>query len=71
MNEIMMALVVASSIWVHLDARKIGARKGLVSGLADLNPAGWLVACLFLWIVAVPLYLIKRPALKQAAGGAA
>lgn len=71
MDTFFFLLVIVTSIWVFVDARKIGVRKGLVTGLADLSPAGWLVACLLLWVVAFPLYLVKRPALKMAAGGAA
>jgi len=69
MDMLFLLLTIASSIWVFVDARKIGVKKGLVTGLADLSPAGWLITCLLLWVVAVPLYLIKRPVLKLAAGG--
>ena len=60
-------LVLLSSIWVFFDAKKIGARKGLVKGLADLGPGGWLVACLLLWIVSFPVYLISRGKIRAAA----
>jgi len=66
MDMLFLLLTLVSSIWVFTDAQKIGVKKGLVTGLADLSPAGWLFACLLLWIVALPLYLIKRPALKPA-----
>lgn len=71
MDMLFLVFAIVSSVWVFVDARKIGVQKGLVTGLADLSPLGWLVACLLLWIVAVPLYLIKRPALKLAVGGGA
>jgi len=71
MDMLLLLLTLVSSIWVFTDARNIGVKKGLVTGLADLSPVGWLFACLLLWIVALPLYLIKRPALKRAAGGEA
>jgi len=71
MDMLFLVLTIVSSVWVFVDARKIGVQKGLVTGLADLSPVGWLVACLLLWIVAAPLYLIKRPALKLAVGGGA
>ena len=57
-------VVIVSSIWVFIDARKIGVRKGLVTGIANLSPAGWLVANLLIWIVAFPLYLAKRETFK-------
>jgi len=65
MDTYILLLVVVTSIWVFIDAKRIGIRKGQVRGLADLGPAGWLFACLFLWIMAFPLYLIKRPELKR------
>jgi len=68
MDTYILLLVVVTSIWVFVDAKKIGVKKGQVKGLADLGPAGWLFACLLLWIVAFPLYLIKRPELKRVNG---
>jgi len=65
MDTYILLLVVVTSIWVFVDAKKIGVKKGQVKGLADLGPAGWLFACLLLWIVAFPLYLIKRPEFKR------
>ncbi len=66
-HQIVFLIVVATSIWVLFDARSSGIRKGLVKGLADLGPWGWFFACLFLWIVAFPVYLAKRTELKRAA----
>lgn len=60
-------LIIATSIWVLFDAKKIGAKKGLVTGIANLGPWGWFFACLLLWIVGFPLYLAKRSSLKEAA----
>jgi len=68
MDTYILSLVAVTSIWVFVDAKKIGVKKGQVQGLADLGPAGWLFACLLLWIVAFPLYLIKRPELKRVNG---
>ena len=59
--------MLATSIWVFIDARKIGVRKGLVTGLANLSPVGWLVASLLIWIVAFPLYLAKRETFRARA----
>jgi ribosomal protein L31E len=53
-------IVVASSIWVHQDAKRIGVKKGQVKGLADLSPVGWLIACLGVWVISFPIYLLKR-----------
>jgi len=68
MDAFILLLVIVTSIWVFVDAKKIGVQKGQVKGLADLGPASWLFACLLLWIVAFPLYLIKRPELKRVNG---
>lgn len=46
---------------VLVDARQIGVRKGIVGRLGDMNPWGWFFACLLLWAVAFPAYLIYRP----------
>jgi hypothetical protein len=54
-------MIIASSIWVFMDAQKIGVKKGQIKGIADLNPGLWLLVCLLLWIIAFPMYLIKRP----------
>lgn len=66
MKLVFAAMVVATSLWVFLDARRLGVTKsGEVAHTgrikADMGPLGWLVCCLFLWIVAFPLYLFKRP----------
>lgn len=53
-------VIFGTSLWVLIDAQNIGVKKGQVRGLADLNPIGWFVGCLLLWIVIFPFYLIKR-----------
>lgn len=55
-----------TSWWVYLDAKYIGVKKGLIPGLFDLSPLTWAVACLGLWIIAFPAYIIIRPQLKTA-----
>ena len=61
-------IVIGTSIWVWMDAKSIGVKKGQVQGLADLGPTGWLFACLLLWIVAFPIYLAKRDEFKKING---
>ena len=63
----MIYLILLSSLWVLYDAHKIGARKGLIKGIADIGPVAWFVVCLFLWIIGFPMYLIKRSEIKAAA----
>ena len=61
-------IVIGTSIWVWMDAKSIGEKKGHVQGLADLGPTGWLYACQLLWIVAFPIYLAKRDEFKKING---
>ena len=60
-------VVLATSIWMAVDASNIGYDKRDVTGLGAMGPAGWLISGLLLWIVAFPLYLISRPGLQAAA----
>lgn len=53
-------IILITSFWVFFDARRIGVRKGQVKGAADMGPGSWLAVCIFFWIVAFPMYLIKR-----------
>ena len=64
-------VVIASAVWVYIDAKNIGVRKDLVSGFFNLGPVGWSLATLLLWIISFPCYLIQRPTLKAAAIAAA
>lgn len=67
MNILVLVIVVGTSIWMLVDAKNIGVRKGLVSSkLFDMGPVGWFFAGLLIWIVAFPCYLVKRAAYKQA-----
>ena len=67
MGVLVLLLVVGTSIWVLLDAQKIGVKKGQLKGFADLDPNGWFFACLGLWIISFPLYIAKRNELKRVA----
>jgi hypothetical protein len=59
--------VIGSAIWVYVDAKSIGARKGLIPGFLDLGPVGWALCTLLFWILGFPLYLTQRGSIKQAA----
>lgn len=65
--ELVILVVVVTSVWVLFDARSAGMRKGQATGVADMGPVGWFLACLLLWLVAFPLYLAKRAALATPA----
>lgn len=67
MENFWIIVILGTSIWVFIDARNIGVKKGLITGIANMSPVMWLISCLFLWIIAFPIYLIKRPELKRAA----
>ncbi len=60
--------VFGSSGWVYADAKNLGVKRGQVKGLANMSPMSWFVACVLLWVVAFPFYLIKHSALKRANG---
>ncbi|WP_036221231.1 FxLYD domain-containing protein [Mesoaciditoga lauensis] len=58
-------LVLGTSIWVLVDAKTIGVRKGLVKGFFDIGPWGWFFSCLLIWIIAFPIYIAKRGEFKR------
>lgn len=58
-------IFLGTNIWVAFDAKAIGVRKGLLSGWADMSYAGWIFACLFLWIIAFPAYIMARIRIKE------
>jgi hypothetical protein len=54
-------VIVVSTIWVAVDANKLGMRRGrLRGGVLDMGVASWTICCLFLWIVSFPCYLVAR-----------
>lgn len=65
MEALIFLIVIGTAIWVFTDAKAIGVKKGQIKGFFDFSPAGWLIACLILWIVAFPVYLAKRGEFKR------
>lgn len=53
-------IVIGSSIWVLIDAKRIGVQKGQIKGICNMGAVAWFIVCLLLWIVAFPCYLWKR-----------
>jgi uncharacterized membrane protein len=54
---------IATAVCVFFDAKSIGMGRvepGSPRGLLDLPPLGWALACLLIWIIALPLYLVHR-----------
>lgn len=58
-------IVIATSIWVLIDAKTIGIKKGQIQGMGNLGPWGWFFACLLIWIIGFPFYLAKRSEFKH------
>ena len=65
-----MLFVVGSAVIVYLDARRIGVRKGLVTGIANNSAGTWAIGVVLMWILVVPIYLANRVKLKAAAADA-
>lgn len=56
-------IVVITALWVYVDAKNSGAGKGFNKeqwSTETWSPLSWSLLVLFLWIVGMPLYLIKR-----------
>ena len=64
-------VVCGTSLWVLIDSRNIGIRKGTTTGFFNMGPTGWFFACLLFWIAAFPAYLVKRRQHKRPALSAA
>jgi hypothetical protein len=65
MFELILLVVLGTSLWVLFDSRAIGVEKGRITGFFDMGRAGWFLSCLGLWIVAFPAYLAKRDEYKR------
>lgn len=68
MEALFFIVVLGTSIWVLVDTKTIGVKKGQLKGMADLGPWGWFFVCLLLWIIGFPFYLAKRGELKRING---
>jgi hypothetical protein len=55
---LVLLIVVGTTIWVGVDASKRDWSAGGGSGAN--STAGWVIACLLLWILFFPMYLVKR-----------
>lgn len=56
--EIVLLVVLASSIWVFIDAQNYKGQFGV--GPDNISPGAWLILSIALWIVFFPMYLFKR-----------
>lgn len=59
-------LVLLSGVFVLIDAKRIGVRKGLLAGMGNMGPWSWCFGTLLLWIVVFPMYLLYRGKYKAA-----
>lgn len=61
---LLLAVVLASDAWVMWDASRRHQRHDDVEasvGPITLNrPEHWLIACIVLWVIAFPMYLVAR-----------
>ena len=65
MTEFIWLVIIATSIWVVVDAKSIGVKSGQIKGLGNMGPWGWFFACLLFWILGFPFYLAKRGEFKR------
>lgn len=65
MSGLFFLVSIGTSIWVLIDAKSIGVKRGQIQGIGNLGPWGWFFACLLLWIVVFPFYLVKRSEFKR------
>lgn len=66
--EFFWIFVIATSVWVLIDAKTIGIKKGQIDGMGNIGAVGWFFGCLLLWIVCFPFYLAKRSEFKRVNG---
>ena len=59
-----LVLVVILDAWVYVDAqRRSNARRPVVASIGTLvleTATAWLLACLLLWVLFFPMYLVAR-----------
>ena len=66
MTGLILVTVLATSIWVAVDASNLGAPRDRNLGVAGSSPLAWGLACIVMWIVFFPLYLAKRTKIRAA-----
>ena len=66
MTGLIFVMVLATSIWVAVDASNLGAPRDRNLGVAGSSPLAWGLACIVMWIVFFPLYLAKRTKIRAA-----
>lgn len=69
MDVVLSLIVWGTSIWVLVDAKSIGVKKGQIKGIGNMGPWAWFFCCLLLWIIGFPFYLVKRGEFKRVNSG--
>jgi len=64
MEILILLVVIGTSIWVYFDAKALGAQKGKIKGMLNMNPGEWFFVTLLLWIVGFPAWLVARGTYK-------
>ena len=59
------ALFFLSAIAILIDAQRLGVRRGLVDGWANLEPWQWFMLSFFFGFAGIPAYLVARPVYKS------
>jgi hypothetical protein len=61
---VVLLVVVLTDLWVYVDAKRCAAGGTPVflriGRFTIETPAAWLVACMVLWVVFFPMYLVSR-----------
>ena len=66
MEGLVFLIVLGTAIWVLVDAKSLGfGTRQFDSGKVESGPWVWFLGCLLLWIVAFPMYLVKRGKYKR------
>jgi len=54
------------SVAVYMDAKTIGIQKGQIAGFFNMGAGMWAFACFLFLVIALPAYLLKRSAYREA-----
>lgn len=65
-GKLMFWLVLLSALFVLIDAKRIGVKKGLLTGMGNMGAWSWFFGTLLLWIIVFPLYFFYRGKYKAA-----
>ena len=61
MDIVVFAVVLATSIWMYIDAKSLQYNPENHTGIGKSSPLNWLFGGLLLWVIVFPMYLVTRP----------